>query len=528
MVLILVVIIVIILSLSGLTFVSLLYTEHKAVQLSGEELQADHLVGSGEETIKVFLAMPEAQRQELGGSDDNPDRFRGVLVVGNSQSRLRGRFSIISPKAEGEETTSIRFGLQNESARLNLGVLPEWERARPEAGREALMHLPGMTEAIADAILDWIDADGDVRPNGAEESYYVGLEAPYAPRNAPPTSLEELLLVRDVTRQMLFGLDKDGNYLVDPNESNSTPSSLSMSSEPSPSTGGMSGEQQLPWASLVTVHSAERNLTPEGKPRVFLNERDLGKLHQQLAAVLPEPWARFIIAYRQHGPAKGAAQAAADAEIPLDLNPPGKVFIRNVLDLVGVQVQIPRQGEEKPLVIASPFSVDSVSLRETLPKLLDYTTTIREPVIRGRINVDLAPEAVLRAIPGMDDSLVSRITSARAAPVGQEDPGRRHALWLLTDGLVDLEQMKALLPYVTGGGDVYRAQIVGFFDHPAPTARVEVVVDATVAPPRQVYWKNLRDLGPGYPLELLGGEVSADAASNTIWQRDKGGEGIGD
>ncbi len=29
--------------------------------------------------------------------------------------------------------------------------------------------------------------------------------APYAPRNAPPTSLEELLLVRGVERSRLFG-----------------------------------------------------------------------------------------------------------------------------------------------------------------------------------------------------------------------------------------------------------------------------------------------------------------------------------
>jgi DNA uptake protein ComE-like DNA-binding protein len=515
-VLFLVVIVVLMLSLSGMTYVSLLYTEHKAVHLNGDELQAEHLVGSGEEMLKVFLAMPYAQQQELGGCSDNPDRFRGVRVFGDDRSPMRGRFSILSPKTEGQEVTDIRFGLQNESARLNLGVLPEWERTHPDAGRQALMHLPGMTEAVADAILDWTDADADVRPQGAEEDYYVGVQAPYAPRNATPTSLEELLLVHGVTRLMLFGADKNGNYLVERNEAEKAQSGSQ------PSIGRVPGDKNLPWASLLTVASAERNLTPEGKPRVYLNERDLTKLYQQLSAVGPEPWARFIIAYRQLGRAEAKPEATPlETEIPLDLNQPGKIRIRSVLDLVGVNVRIPREGKEEPLVIPSPLANEPVSLRDTLPKLLDYTTIIRGPVIRGRVNVDLAPQAVLRAIPGMDDGLITRIVAARQAQSAQQDPGRRHALWLLTDGLVDLAQMRALLPYVTGGGDVYRAQIVGFFDQPAPTARVEVVIDATVTPPRQVYWKNLRDLGPGYPLDLLGAELPADTSSANVWQRDK-------
>ena len=51
--------------------------------------------------------------------------------------------------------------------------------------------------------------------------------------------------------------------------------------------------------------------------------------------------------------------------------------------------------------------------------------------------------------------------------------------------------MKALQPYLTGGGDVVRAQVIGFFDESGPSMRVETVVDATTNPPRQVYWKDL-------------------------------------
>ena len=312
-VLLLVVVVVLMLSLSGLAFVSFLYSEHKAVHLSGDEIQAEQLAGSGVELLKAFLTLPPAQQAELGGLEDNPDHFRGVLVVG--ERKRHGRFSILSPKRENPESTEtsgIRFGLENESAKLNLGVLPEWERAHPDAGRQALMRLPGMTEVMADAILDWVDADAAPRPQGAEEDYYVGVGAPYAPRNAPPTSLEELLLVREVNRRLLFGTDTNWNYRIDPNEKDSGSPSATVS------TGR--GEASVPWASLLTVQSAERNTTPEGKPRVDLNGKDLNVVYQQLTAMLPEPWARFIIAYRQYGPAK--VQGSPPAGLPPAGPPP--------------------------------------------------------------------------------------------------------------------------------------------------------------------------------------------------------------
>jgi hypothetical protein len=70
--------------------------------------------------------------------------------------------------------------------------------------------------------------------------------------------------------------------------------------------------------------------------------------------------------------------------------------------------------------------------------------------------------------------------------------------------------MRTLLPYLTTGGDVFRAQVVGFFDDSPLSARAEVVVDGTASPPRQVYWKDLRLLGRGYSRETLGAAVVAD------------------
>ncbi|HEY7530764.1 MAG TPA: hypothetical protein VIC56_08825 [Gemmatimonadota bacterium] len=59
-------------------------------------------------------------------------------------------------------------------------------------------------EELADAILDWIDADDLHRGRGAERDWYGRRGLPL-PRNAPVLQLRELLLVRGVTHELLFG-----------------------------------------------------------------------------------------------------------------------------------------------------------------------------------------------------------------------------------------------------------------------------------------------------------------------------------
>ena len=70
-----------------------------------------------------------------------------------------------------------------------------------------------------------------------------------------------------------------------------------------------------------------------------------------------------------------------------------------------------------------------------------------------------------------------------------------------------LETMKAMLPYITAGGSVYRAQIIGHFDKGGPVARLEVIVDSTQQPAQVLFWKDMSHL-PGdfrFPGEMSGG-----------------------
>ncbi len=58
---------------------------------------------------------------------------------------------------------------------------------------------------IVDSILDWRDPDSFHRLNGAEDEYYRGLPDPYEATDGPFSSVEELLLVREVTPALFHG-----------------------------------------------------------------------------------------------------------------------------------------------------------------------------------------------------------------------------------------------------------------------------------------------------------------------------------
>ena len=60
-------------------------------------------------------------------------------------------------------------------------------------------------DIIADSIMDWKDPDDLHRLHGAESDYYMSLPNPYKAKDANFDSLEELLLVKGLTSEILYG-----------------------------------------------------------------------------------------------------------------------------------------------------------------------------------------------------------------------------------------------------------------------------------------------------------------------------------
>jgi general secretion pathway protein K len=98
----------------------------------------------------------------------------------------------------------FRFRLVDQGGKININ------RASDQALRRVLTHLgmdPRQRDVLVDSIMDWRDPDDLHRPNGAENEYYASLTPAYTAKNGPLDSLEELLWIRGVTRELFFGVD---------------------------------------------------------------------------------------------------------------------------------------------------------------------------------------------------------------------------------------------------------------------------------------------------------------------------------
>lgn len=421
-----------------------------------------------------------------------------------------------------------RYGARNESAKLHLAKVLQWEYQNPGAGIAALMQLPGMDEATADAILDWIDSDDQPRTNGAESDFYATLTRPMSPRNNLPPDIDELLFVKGVTRQKLFG-DEPESLLASAtgqtavgqsfgNASTTTGTNASrLAGSGASSTRSNSGSLGIategeirPWAELLTVYSAERNETYTGRRRLFVNSEDMEELHSELKEFMPEEWADFIVMFRQYesqsidsetlGDGGRSSSRRDDEEVTIDFEVPAKVPLTNPLDLIGRSISLETEDDEVVTVV-SPFGADNNITPEFLA-VLDRITCVPERRVVGRINVNEAPAEVLLALPGMTTEIVESIMEDRsnqadsmtgdaALDVGdnQSLTKRAHSTWLLTEGIVDLTMMRELLPNVTCGGDVYRADVWGMADDRSPPVHFQTVLDASTSSCRPVFFR---------------------------------------
>jgi len=76
------------------------------------------------------------------------------------------------------------------------------------AGGEFAVADESEARVVVDSLTDWLDGNDDPLPYGAENSYYLGLERPRPARNGPVEFLEELLQVRGITEEVLYGTDE--------------------------------------------------------------------------------------------------------------------------------------------------------------------------------------------------------------------------------------------------------------------------------------------------------------------------------
>ena len=512
-----VLIVVVMLTITCVAYYDWSFAEYKSAGVGQRQLQTNLAAESGVEYLRYLLTQDESYLTSQGGITDNPNGMRAVLPDAEGQfspqAALRCRFSIVAPAIDSYgEFSGMRFGLEDDSARLNLNTILVADARQPDAnlGRLLLMSLPGMTESIADAILDWVDEDDQPRDFGAERDYYSGLSPAYEPQNGPLESIDQLLLVRDVTPELLYGYDRNQNFQIDAAEAQ-----LYALEQVDNSTGSMNRG----WAAYLTLRSAERNVRADGTPKIDINSDDLETLHEQLREVLDEEQANFIIAFRQGGPydeeGDGAAaegpgeEVKAAGSLQFDYEQGGSVPVNSILDVIGTQTRVVEKSQTQRTIVEIAFPDDPGSMSGYLPTMMENLTAGGQEVIPGRLNVNQAPRVLLDGMSNaMPDVLppqaVEQILAYRSFEPAIDRPEQLYETWLLTQGVVTLDQMKQLMPLVTAGGDIFRVQVVGYYEADGPYTRLEAVLDNTQATPQVATLRDLSPLGAGFTVEQLG------------------------
>lgn len=571
-VLLIVLVIVSVLTLAAYNYSQTMVTELEATMMAGSDAQARQAADSGIEYVATMLG--NRTDPALENLLHNPALFMGKTVVESPRARGNSRFTIIAPVENTVVSNAIRYGLMDESAKLNLNLLLSL-KLEDEEMQDLLLNIPGMTIEIVDSILDWIDTDDSMRPYGAESETYQGMSPPYSAKNGPLESLDELLMVKGVTPSLLYGEDANRNGLLDPNEDDG---------DASPPLDNANGVLEHGWVSYLTAHGRESNLRADGREKIHLNNGLLTDLYDALEDEYGTETAKFIIAFRMNGPMttgnqddksgsggsgkgqsgggsggggsgkggsggggsggsgsrgggssqsgggrtvgsssdadtqqqqqqqalQGLSKAIASAALSpggkvtrggIDITAGGSYQIKSIWELFGAAAQVEVEGAKK--TINSPWPEDPNQLRSVLPQLLDTLSTTNDEYLDGRININQARREILVGIPGMTEELVEQIVQAQRLDAnGQPSPEviQQHNTtgWLYFEGLVDIETMRALDPYFTARGSVYRVQVLGFFDGGGPVTRLEAMVDGTQNPPRIIYQRELNDLGHGY------------------------------
>lgn len=358
-----------------------------------------------------------------------------------------GAFWIIRP--DYEEGRQEVYSVVDEASKVNLNT----------ATTDMLSALPGMTPEVAAAVLDWRDSDSDLTVGGAESEYYLLLADPYECKNAPLETIEEMLLIKLTSPELLFGEDTNRNGRLDDNENDADETE-----PPDNRNGKLDGGIY----DLVTVYGSEANTAASGSQRTHINEASTRSLSNLLRRSVSQERLEDIVNRARLG----------------------RPF-KNILDF---------------------YYRTGMTMEEFQP-IADQITTSGEKVLRGLINVNTAPKQVLLCLPGLEESDASALVSARSA----DNLDRTSFAWVAEA----IPQAKAIGigALLTARSYQFSADIVSVAGSGRAFRRCRIIVDARNSPPQVIYYQDLTPLG--WPLrqeildELRSGRPMADVIEAT-------------
>ncbi len=178
-------------------------TEINSTRNFKEELESSFLAESGIELAMAEI-LEEADFHMLGS--------KGSLVFAKTRStEIEETGETVESLDEKEPKRidiplgagTVSYRIIDENRKININKAPKNVLLK-------LLEMGGvideeLRDSIADSILDWVDVDDLHRLNGAEEDYYEKMPEPYSCKNSLIDNPEELILIKDITPEILFG-----------------------------------------------------------------------------------------------------------------------------------------------------------------------------------------------------------------------------------------------------------------------------------------------------------------------------------
>ncbi|MDO8946141.1 MAG: type II secretion system minor pseudopilin GspK [Desulfocapsaceae bacterium] len=187
----------------------------QSLQTSGIQSNSIRLEAMARSGINLAMAVLDKDAQE-----NEHDSFQDswALLADEDLSQLFNDGTLKVEITDNSGKFQINSVVQSKGQQ-QLGVSPAQASQQEEDARNILWRLlrqepfnleDSAARTIIDSLIDWIDAeDGDGEQEfGAESSYYQSLDTPYPCKNGPVEFIEELLLVKGVTLELLFGTEK--------------------------------------------------------------------------------------------------------------------------------------------------------------------------------------------------------------------------------------------------------------------------------------------------------------------------------
>lgn len=347
-----------------------------------------------------------------------------------------GKVWFLNPEPDPGDGHEVRYGFKDTASLLDINV----------ASREQLLKLPGITEEAVDGIIDWRDDDDEVSEEGAESAYYVTLDPPYQAKNGPIESLDELLRIKGIDEQMLYGEDRNRNGILDPGEDDGDKSFPPDDAD---------GELDRGLVDYLTVYSRDLNRTKDNKKRAEYGKTSGPQLRQRLQDAGMDPGV--------------ATQVMFVKNTRPNLNSLGELVLR--------------VGSTDPKQVAI---------------LLDQVTISDQDVLPGRININTCAKEILAGLPGLEEEDVEVILEKRL----EFDQDLSSPAWLLKS--LSLIKFGQIADMITTRSDQFIVQAVALLNDRPRFKRVEVVVDRLFAPVRVLLYRDITALG--FPIPEQRGE----------------------